>query len=387
MSLSNSKFRVRLWSSVLYLLLASRYVSADSSAFVPGTPMLNAPSYVLFDYQSRQVLVSKEPDMRVAPASITKIMTVYAAAHAIQAGLISLQDQVLVSEKAWRMKGSRMFIEVNKTVSVDQLLDGIIVQSGNDASVALAEHVSGSEESFALVMNEYARRLGMSDSKFSNSTGWPDPDNYVTAADVAKLSAALIDEFPLIYSRFAKPDYTFNNINQKNRNRLLKLDTSVDGIKTGFTERAGYCLVSSAIRGEMRLISVVMGTRTPGLRNAESRKLLDYGFRNYESRSLYTEEDVVLEVRAWRSKRETVRLGTLEAVYLPIPRGSFDQLKARSHVNGKVIAPRKIGDEVGWIEVKHFDKEIARIPLRLMDKLEEGTFLSRLYDDVLMFFE
>ena len=387
MSLSNSKINSGFCSRIICFFCVVQIAAADSTAFMPSTPVINAPTYVLFDYRSGKVLASKEPNMRVAPASITKIMTVYAAAQAIRAGLIGLQDRVVVSEKAWRMKGSRMFIEVNKTVSVDQLLDGIIVQSGNDASVALAEHVSGSEESFATVMNAYAKRLGMLDSKFSNSTGWPDPDNYVTAVDVAKLSAALIQQFPSIYSRFAKSDYTFNNINQKNRNRLLKLDPSVDGIKTGFTERAGYCLVSSAIRDDMRLITVVMGTTTPNLRNSESRKLLNYGFRNYESKSLYAEEDVVLEVRAWRSSTKNARVGPLKSVYLPIPRGSFDNLEAIAHIDNKVIAPRQFGDEVGWIEVRLLDKEIGRIPLKLMDKIDEGPLFSRLYDDVLMFFE
>jgi D-alanyl-D-alanine carboxypeptidase (penicillin-binding protein 5/6) len=257
---------------------------ADAYPGVPAAPELNVRSYVLIDFHSGAVLGEFNSDEPAEPASLTKIMTAYVAAEAVAAGAIKLDDLTTVSDKAWRTGGSRMFIEVNKQVSVDDLLQGVIIQSGNDASVALAEHISGTEGVFASVMNEHAARLGMSKSSFANSTGLPDPDTYATAHDLALLAAAFIRDFPDVYKRFSDKEFTYGGITQHNRNRLLARDPSVDGFKTGHTEAAGYCLVSSAQRGDMRLVAVVMGAESDTTRTEASQSLLNYGFRFFESK-------------------------------------------------------------------------------------------------------
>ena len=268
-----------------FVLIFSLWASVVSAANipVPAAPKLAASSWVLLDYSSNQVLAEHDADKRIEPASITKVMTAYVVYQALEEGLISMEDQVQISEKAWRMKGSRMFIEVNKWVSIEDLVHGMVIQSGNDAAVALAEHVAGSEEAFADQMNVTAQRLGMTGTHFVNATGWPNDNHYTTARDIATLSRALIHDFPENYQIYQKKEFKYNNIKQPNRNRLLWRDSSVDGLKTGHTDAAGYCLAASAKRGEMRLISVVMGTSSDSARAKHSQTLLNYGFRYYET--------------------------------------------------------------------------------------------------------
>jgi len=295
------------------------------------------------------------------------ILMDHMAAHALRAGLVSLTDQVLISEKAWRMEGSRMFIEVGKQVSVDDLLNGVIVQSGNDASVALAEHVSGSEDLFAAVMNDHARQLGMLNSSFANATGLPDPNTYVTARDIALLSSALIREFPDIY--------------------VLSRDPTVDGIKTGHTESAGYCLASSAFRDGTRLIAAVMGTKSDRARTEASHTLLNYGYRFFETKHLYKLDDVVTTAKVWRGAEQALDIGPAHDVYVSIPRGSYDDLKAAAKLDNPIVAPIVKGQLLGHIVVELDGEEIAQVPLIARQAVALGAFVSRTIDDVMLLFE
>jgi len=366
------------------LAVASPLVLAQSKIPVPS---IAAKSYVLMDYTTGRVLAEQNGDERVDPASITKVMTVYAAGHALAKKLITLDDEVVVSEKAWKMEGSRMFIEVNTRVTVEQLLDGIIIQSGNDASVALAEHISGTEAIFASVMNEHAVALGMKNSHFSNATGWPDPDTYTTAHDLALLAAALIREFPDLYARFAVKEYTYNDIKQPNRNRLLYRDATVDGIKTGHTESAGYCLLTSASRDGMRLIAAVMGTTSDTVRTEASHALLNYGYRFYETRELYAADVVVTSPRVWGGASETFAAGPGAAVSLVVPRGRYADLKATAVLDEPIKAPLSKGQGVGTISVTLEGESLGEIALRALEDVPEGSIVSRLYDAVMILFE
>ena len=309
-------------------------------------------------------------------------MTVYAASHALKEGLVHLEDQVTISKKAWQMEGSRMFLEVGKMVSLDMLLNGIVIQSGNDASVALAEHVSGSEEVFVGLMNKYARDLGMTNTSFSDATGLPDPNNYTTARDMATLSAALIREFPEEYRRSAVREFTFNGIRQHNRNRMLNRDESVDGIKTGHTESAGYCLISSSLRDGMRVISAVMGTASDDARTEASYALLNYGYRFFETKQLYAAKQVVAEPQVWGGAAETVALGSIEPVWATLPRGRFKDIKAMAKLDEPIMAPLKVGQVLGKMVLKLDDHEITELPLAALTEVAEGSLFSRLYDDV-----
>lgn len=371
---------------VLAAVLAPAAVTAAATASVPA-PSLDAKSYVLMDYQTGMVLAGRNADDRLDPASLTKIMTVYAAGHALAEGLIALDDLVTVSEKAWKAEGSRMFIEVGKQVSVDQLLDGIIIQSGNDASIALAEHISGTEGTFADVMMVHARKLGMKNSGFANATGLPDPGTFTTAHDMALLSAALIREFPELYARFAEHEFVFNGITQHNRNRLLYRDASVDGIKTGHTESAGYCLVTSAVRDGMRLIASVMGTASDTARTEASAALLNYGYRFFETRQLYAARATVTTPRVWRGGVDAVATGPAAAVFVTVPRGRYDDLKAVAKVSEPVLAPVASGQVLGRIEVSLDGETVVDVPLTALDAVAEGSFFSRSVDDLMLLFE
>jgi D-alanyl-D-alanine carboxypeptidase (penicillin-binding protein 5/6) len=376
--------------AVLVCLLLTVAATAAAAAGLEGTvpaPTVEGKSYILIDHRTGAVLAEKNADERVDPASLTKIMTVYAAAHALKEGLIGLDDQVIVSEKAWKMEGSRMFIEVGKPVSVNDLLEGIITQSGNDASVALAEHVSGSEEVFASVMTKHAQRLGMKNSSFSDATGLPDPGTYTTARDMAILSSALIREFPDIYARFKIKEFTYNGITQPNRNRLLFRDSTVDGIKTGHTEAAGYCLVSSALRDGMRVIAAVMGTSSDAARTEASYALLNYAYRFFETRQLYGAKDIVASPRVWGGAVEQVPLGSFEPVYVTIPRGREKELDAVAHLNEPIKAPVAEGQQLGTISVALGEDVLAEVPLVALSAVGTGSIFSRLYDEVLLLFE
>jgi len=353
---------------------------------IPEAPALNAEGYLLVDFDSGAVLGESNADERLEPASLTKIMTAYVVFQELAKGDLALDDMVTVSEKAWRTGGSKMFIEVGKQVSVEDLIKGMIVQSGNDASVALAERVAGTEETFAEMMNSHARRLGMTHSHFVNSTGLPDPDHYTTPRDIAKVAAAIIREFPDYYAWYSLPDFTWNDIKQSNRNRLLKLDPSVDGMKTGHTAAAGYCLVSSAERDGRRLISVVMGDDSDSQRVADSQALLNYGFNFFETHRAYPGGQPVEVLRIWGGDKTELPVGPARDLYVTIPRGKYADLTAELQPAGDINAPVAWGDMVGEIVFRLGGTEIKREPAVALEDVGEGGILRRAMDSALQLF-
>ncbi len=361
---------------------------APAAPPIPTAPAVAARSHVLVDFNSGRVLAGSNEDQRIEPASITKMMTEYVIFHEMRAGNLKLTDMVAISENAWRMQGSRMFVDVRSKVPVDLLLQGMIVQSGNDATVALAEHVAGSEGTFVGLMNQHAQRLGLSSTHFMNSTGLPDPNHYTTAHDIAKLATALIREFPDYYSKWhSQKEFRYNNITQYNRNRLLWRDPSVDGVKTGHTESAGYCLVASAQRDGMRLISVVIGTKSEETRADESQALLNYGFRFFETQKLYSADQPLTRTRIWKGSTDMLPLGLGRDLYVTIPRGQYKQLNASMTVNGGITAPAAKGATYGSVKVVLNDSIVAEEPLVALQDVEEGGILRRLKDSVMMWFD
>ncbi len=359
---------------------------AASGSVRPSPPEVNARAHVLLDYQSGELLASRNPDQRHEPASLTKIMTVYVVFSELEEGNIRLDDKVLVSEKAWRAPGSRMFIEVGDRVSVEQLLLGVIVQSGNDASIALAEHVAGDESVFADLMNRHARRLGMRDSNFTNSSGLPDPDLYTTSRDMAIIAGALIRDFPDYYQWHAIKSFEYNGIEQKNRNRLLWQDESVDGLKTGYTRSAGYCLVASAARGDMRLISVVMGSPSAKVRTRATAALLGYGFRAYDTRRVYAAAEVVANVRVWKGESRELRLGLGEDLLLTLPRGEHERLTTIVDTEEDIVAPVAQGAVRGSLRVRLDEDLVAERPLVALHEVEAGSLWQRIGDSIRLLF-
>ncbi|CAD2265726.1 D-alanyl-D-alanine carboxypeptidase [Streptococcus pneumoniae] len=369
---------------VLTLLTVAPTVWA--AQILPSAPQLAAKSYMLMDAASGEVLVEHNGDERLPPASLTKLMTAYIATLEIQKGQISDNDMVTVSEKAWRTGGSRMFIQVNTQVSVDDLLHGIIIQSGNDASVAMAEHIAGSEEAFADMMNSTAQRLGMSNTHFVNATGLPHPEHYSSANDMAKLARAIIYEDPAHYAIYAQKEFFWNNIKQPNRNLLLWRDKTVDGLKTGHTEEAGYCLVASAVRDNMRLISVVFGTDSEQARAAETQKLLTYGFRFFETRTFYQKGTELAEAQVWKGQQSKLKAGLAQDLTMTLPRGQVEKLQAVMSFNGTLTAPIQQGDVVGKVEVKLDDKVVRSTDLVALETVEEGGLFRRFWDSIRLFF-
>ena len=380
----------KLLQCVAILFLTSAFLigqSAPAATAVPAPPRINAAAYLVSDFNSGELLVAENVDVKMEPASLTKIMTVYVVAAEIASGNIKLDDQVLVSETAWRMEGSRMFIEVGKRISVHDLLLGAVIQSGNDASVALAEHVAGSEEVFAGLMNQHAERLGMKNSHFTNSTGLPHEEYYTTARDMARLAAALIRDFPDIYAMHSIKEFSFNNIRQINRNRMLWWDETVDGIKTGHTENAGYCLVTSAVRDGMRLISVVAGAESDNSRAKGTQSILNYGFRFFETRRIYPAGAEVSTVKIWKGASEQLRLGVAEDLYLTVPRGRYDELDAIITPEETITAPIEAGAVKGAIRISLEGKLLAEHPLRALESVPEGTLFKRLQDEFWLLLE
>lgn len=373
----------------LLLLIACLFLGlpAAASEVVPAPPGIDASGYLLVDFDSQTVLAARDAEQRLEPASLTKIMTAYAVFRELRDGSIKLGDEVVVSEKAWKTPGSRMFIEVNKRVSVENLLKGMIIQSGNDASVALAEHVAGSEQAFANLMNDHARRLGMLDSHFVNATGLPDPEHYTTPHDIALVTRAMIREFPDFYRMYEVREFTYNGIRQHNRNSLLWRDDSVDGVKTGHTEAAGYCLVSSAQRDGMRLISVVMGTESEKARAQASQALLNYGFRFYETHRLYGGGDRLSRTRVWKGDREQVAMGLQQDLFVTIPRRQYDRLNARTDVRALIQAPVQKGQQLGEVVIELDGELVTRQPLIALEAVDEGGLWRQAVDTVLMMLE
>lgn len=350
----------------------------------PAAPSLGANSYILLDFNSGHVLVESSPDLRVEPASITKVMTSYVVFIELAGGNIKLDDLVNISETAWRTGGSRMFVEPLMEVTVEQLIKGMVIQSGNDASVALAEHLAGTEDAFAGLMNHYAVQLGMTNSHFMNATGLPHEDHYTTARDVAILSAALIAEFPDYYRWYSEKEYSFNDIRQHNRNNLLWRDPAVDGLKTGHTQAAGYCLAASAKRDGMRLISVVLGSNSESSRVSESQSLLNYGFRFFETVQLYKAGQELAQGKVWKGEGEQIRLGISDELFVTIPRGRYDDLDAQVEMRPELIAPINEGEQVGQISIRLEDKEIARRGLVALESINEAGFFGRTWDGMSM---
>ncbi len=362
---------------------------APAPVVVPDPPTLPVKSAILVEYASGQVIAEQAADERVEPASITKVMAAYVLFHELRAGRLKLEDKVRISENAWKggLGGSRMFINVNSEVSAKDLLLGMIVQSGNDATIALAEHMAGTEAGFVQQMNTYAQRIGMKNSHFTNAPGLPDPDHYSTARDIALLSRTMIAEFPEYYAWYATPEYTFNGIRQYNRNALLRRDESVDGIKTGHTASAGYCLASSALRGEMRLIAVVMGSKTEETRAQESQALLNYGFRFYETHKLYTKGQQLAQPKVWKGEVESVGLGVADDVLVLIPKGKYDQLQARMDLPSLLIAPVDAGQRLGTVNVTLDGKVLVDQPLVALAAAPEGGIWRRMVDGFWLWFE
>lgn len=379
--MSNTTF-IRL----LALGLVFAVPGAVAAPIVPPPPDVAASSYVLVDATTGEVLVEHNLHEPLPPASLTKIMTAYVAEVELVAGRIDLDDMVPISVNAWRTPGSRMFIQEGTQVSVDDLLRGVIIQSGNDASVALAEHVAGSEQAFADMMNQQAVRLGMVNSLFRNATGLPAEGQVTTAWDLTLITRALINEFPEHYAIYAERSFTYNDIEQPNRNRLLWRDRTVDGVKTGHTEEAGYCLVASALRGNMRLISVVMGTQSDEVRMRESQKLLSYGFRYFETQKLYDGGVALKSAPLWYGENDTVELGIQEDLSITIPRGRYEDLQAELEVPRVIEAPLSQGDPVGHVRLLLDDETILRVPLVALADAPLGGLLSRLWDAIRLFF-
>ncbi len=375
----NAKQRKLIHRTLLVLVLLCA-VPAFAQVPVPAPPSIGASSYILLDFHSLQSVAEREPDLPVEPASITKLMTSYVAFREIAMGNLALDDTVLISERAWRTPGSRMFVEVGTRVRVEDLMRGIIIQSGNDASVAIAEHIGGSEEVFASMMNEQARALGMVNTNYVNSTGLPDPEQLTSARDSALLARALISEFPDFYSWYSEREFTYNEIRQHNRNRLLWRDPSVDGLKTGHTTSAGYCLVTSASRDGMRLISVVMGTASEEARATASQALLNYGFRFFETYQLYEAGDELRRERVWQGSEREVSLGIADDLFVTIPRGRYDALEARLELDDDLTAPLAEGEAVGQLMIVLDADVVAQRPLVTRQAVERAGFFGRTTD-------
>ena len=352
----------------------------------PPAPVLNAKAWLLLDMSSGQVLASQNPGERIEPASLTKLMTAYLTFSALKAKTITPEQVVPVSEKAWKAIGSRMFIEPRKAVTVAELLRGMIVQSGNDACVALAELIAGSEESFAAAMNREAQRLGLKATNFRNSTGLPDPQHFTTADDLALLAGAIIRDFPEFYALYSLKDYSYNGITQSNRNRMLWMDPNVDGMKTGFTEAAGYCLIASAKRGPRRLLSVVLGAQSESARATESQKLLNFGFLNFDAVRLYEKGSRVSSLAVWKGSVRELKAGFDRDLFVTVPRGQADRVKATLNSQKPLLAPVALNQTVGNMKVTIDGREIASVPVLALEKIDGAGVFGRAFDTLRLWF-
>ena len=350
-----------------------------AQSMVPKAPKLNLDSYILLEANTNTVIAEFNSENQISPASMTKVMSGYVIADQIASGAISLDDKVLVSEKAWKTGGSKMFIEAGKRVSVRDLLSGIVIQSGNDATVAMAEYVAGSEEGFVDFMNAYASELGLSNTLFQNAVGWTDPNHFSSVNDLAQLTKALIANFPDHYATYKEKEFTFSGIRQLNRNKLLWRDDSVDGVKTGHTESAGYCLISSAKRNDMRLIAVVAGSPSENERLISSQRLLEYGFRFFATQKLISKDSEITTAKVWGGKMDEVALGTKEDILLTLPRSDFKNIKANYNFKNNIQAPISNGDVIGDIEFISNDRVVLSAPLVAIESVEAKGFFGRIW--------
>ena len=373
----------------LFLFFCASFVQADPGQFslpMPPAPDVAAKSYILTDFYSGQTLIQQNADQRIEPASLTKLMTAYITFSAIKQGRIGGTQTLPVSEKAWRTEGSRMFIDLKTPVTVNELIRGMIVQSGNDACITLAEGIAGSEATFAQMMNQEAARMGMKNTHFVNSTGLPDPQHYTTARDLSLLASAIIRDFPEYYPLYSIKEYRYNNISQPNRNRLLWLDPNVDGMKTGHTESAGFCLITSAKRSNRRLISVVLGTASDNARTMESQKVLNYGFQFFDSVRMYAKGQTVASLRAWKGSQNTLKAGFQEDAYVVVPKGQYARLKVSMTSTQPLLAPIKIGQKVGTIKLTLDDKPVAELPLVSLEEVGVANIFGRAWDSIKLMF-
>ena len=361
----------------------------DSPVIGSPAPLLAAKSYLLYDYTSNQILVNQNGDVRMEPASLTKLMTAYLAFDALKHGTLSPEQQLTVPAAALRNKNdeSRMLLRAGQVVTVQDLLRGLIVESGNDAAITLAVNISGSEAGFVDMMNQEAKRLGMNNTNFTNPVGLPDAQHYSSAADLAVLAAAIVRDYPQHYSLFGLRNFTYNNVTQANRNRLLWLDPYADGMKTGHTESAGFCLVASALRDNRRLISVMFGADTDSLRASESQKLMNYGFQNFDAVRLYQKGQTVSQVRIWKGTGSTLEVGFRKDLFLTIPKGTLSQLKATMETHQPILAPILSGQEIGKLKLTLAGKPYAEFPLLALDSVPLANVFSRGWDSIRLTFE
>lgn len=368
----------------LIILVVSATAHGQSA---PTPPTVAAKSYLLYDFQTRQSLASLNAEERVEPASLTKVMTAYIVFNALKQKTLKMDQAVPVSDAARKAEGSRSFIDPRIPVTVDELLHGMIVQSGNDASIALAEAIAGSEEAFAQLMNKEAKRLGLTQTSFRNATGLPDPNHYTTAADLTKLAAALIQDHPEYYPLYSIKEYTYNKIKQPNRNRLLWTDPTVDGMKTGHTKAAGWCLISSAKRGDRRLVLVLLGAETGGARASESQKLLNFGFQFYETVRLYEKGQSIADLKVWKGRTDTLKAGFDRDLLFSLPKGQAEKLKATLESQQPLVAPVAAGQRVGTMKVTLDGKPFTEVPVVALDKVEIGNIFARGWDAMQLFFK
>ncbi|MBU2954016.1 D-alanyl-D-alanine carboxypeptidase family protein [Marinobacter sp. F3R08] len=380
----NSVFRTL--SVVFVLMLALTGKAMSQSVLIPSPPQIAGSSYVLMDPKSGRIIMEENSHERLPPASLTKMMTAYIVERELDEGRISMSDMVPISVHAWKTEGSRTFVREGTQVSVENLLRGVIIQSGNDASVALAEFIAGSEDAFVDIMNQQAQLLGMKDTNFLNATGLPSPDHFSTAYDLAMLARAIINDYPDNYPLYAEKHFTYNNIRQPNRNSLLWRDESVDGLKTGHTEEAGYCLVASAKRNDTRFIAVVMGTSSSDARAQEIQKMLNYGFRYFESERLFRSGQELIEAPVWGGQIDQLSVGMAEDVYVTIPRGSRNDLESTVDLDSVIKAPIKIGDELGRVKVSYNGEVLVDQPVLALTEVPEGGFFKRIWDAIKLFF-
>jgi len=372
---------LRNFAACLALLLSGAALAA-----APQPPAVDARAWLLLDVTSGQAIASRNPQERIEPASLTKLMTAYLAFAALKARSLALGQTIRVSERAWHASGSRMFIEPRKLVTVEELLHGLIIQSGNDASIALAEAVAGSEPAFVERMNREAGRLGMTDTNFTNSSGMPGPGHYSTARDLALITSALIRDYPEHYKLYSEREYRYNDITQRNRNQLLWLDPNVDGVKTGHTESVGYCLIASAQRGGRRLVSVVIGTVSERLRARESQKLLNFGFQSYDALRLYEKGGAIGKLEVWKGSERELKAGVAADLYVTVPKGTADKLQAELVSQQPLIAPVEAGQRVATLRVSHEGRPLAEYPVIALESVAAAGFLSRAWDSMRLWF-
>ena len=381
----NSKNKIIFYLTFLVILLGNQLKAQILT--IPSPPVIGAKSYLLIDATTNHTIASLDPDLKLPPASITKLMTAYVVFHALNNDQISLTDLVTVSEKAWRAEGSRMFIEVGKKVSVENLLMGMIVQSGNDASIALAEHIAGTEMFFSDLMNQYAQQLKMTNSYFMNASGLPDENHYSTANDLAILAKAIINEFPKFYELYSTKEFTYNNIKQPNRNSLLWRDPSVDGVKTGSTSEAGYSLVSSAKRNEMRIISVVLGTASSKARIDGSQALLNFGYRFYVTETLLNSNDEFISVKTWKTEKDSIALAVENNYITTLPKGSSKRIEYIKDLPEFIEGPITKGQRIGNLVIQLDGEILNTIPLVALENNPNGSLIKQIQDTIQLWFE